>query len=178
MQKQTPTANSTAVLFFAFCTGPVPPGKRFLALGRAPQGVQSLHLFKALGELLLTGVLQSCSLLLVPAQGRGQGCCVLLHHQLQQDRLTIFPTDCPATSPLLTWATAATRHQSLVLALWGWGCSQRSSPVPWATGFPEICQHSGPETLFRCSREEKAVTYFPQQGKARVASSQLERTLS
>ncbi|KAI1231558.1 hypothetical protein IHE44_0008013 [Lamprotornis superbus] len=49
-------------------------------------GVQSLHLLKALGELLLAGSLQSSSLLLVPSQSRGQDCCVFLQHQLQQDR--------------------------------------------------------------------------------------------
>lgn len=113
-------ANSNVVLFFAFCTGPVPPGKCFLALGRAPEGVQGLHLFKALGELLVTGLLQSSSSLLVPSQSQGQGCCILLQHQLQQDRLsTAFSTHSLATHPLLP-LTAGTRHQGLVLALWNW----------------------------------------------------------
>lgn len=155
------TANSNAVLFFAFCTGPVPPGKRFLALGRAPEGVQSLHLFQALGELLITGCLQSSSFLLVPSQSRGQGCCIFLQHQLQQDRLwTGFSTDSLATNPLLTLTTAGTRHQSLVLALWNWRSSQLSSPTPWASGFPVIRLHSGLKLCSGVQRKRKQLLSF------------------
>lgn len=76
--------NSQGLLLLAFGAQPLSPRQLFLALWKASQWMQRLHLLQALWKLLLACLLQGFCLLLVPVQGQSKGFCLFFENQLHQ----------------------------------------------------------------------------------------------